>query len=47
MMGGPCHVLIITKKEATDAIPHWRELHKSSESESEPEEPQTEEVTDR
>ncbi|XP_009814995.2 thioredoxin domain-containing protein 3 [Gavia stellata] len=31
MMSGPCHVLVITKKEATDAIPHWKELRKSSE----------------
>ncbi|XP_032908914.1 thioredoxin domain-containing protein 3 [Catharus ustulatus] len=38
MMSGPCHVLIITKKEATDAIPQWKELHKTSES-GEPEEP--------
>ncbi|XP_035748653.1 thioredoxin domain-containing protein 3 [Egretta garzetta] len=40
MMSGPCHVLVITKKEATDAIPHWKELHKSSESvPDEPEKP--------
>ncbi|XP_028940627.1 thioredoxin domain-containing protein 3 [Antrostomus carolinensis] len=32
MMSGPCHVLVIAKKEATDAIPHWKELPKSSES---------------
>ncbi|NWI24973.1 TXND3 protein, partial [Sula dactylatra] len=32
MMSGPCHVLVITKKEATDAIPHWKELRESSES---------------
>ncbi|XP_016151997.1 PREDICTED: thioredoxin domain-containing protein 3 isoform X3 [Ficedula albicollis] len=38
MMSGPCHVLIITKKEATDAIPQWKELHQTSES-GEPEEP--------
>ncbi|XP_053802234.1 thioredoxin domain-containing protein 3 [Vidua chalybeata] len=38
MMSRPCHVLIITKKEATDAIPQWIELHKTSES-VEPEEP--------
>ncbi|NXU81373.1 TXND3 protein, partial [Oreotrochilus melanogaster] len=30
MMSGPCHILVITKREATDAIPHWKELHKSS-----------------
>ncbi|KAM6142942.1 thioredoxin domain-containing protein 3 [Phoenicopterus ruber ruber] len=40
MMSGPCHVLVITKKEATDAIPHWKELHKSSE--SLPDEPEAE-----
>ncbi|XP_041322570.1 thioredoxin domain-containing protein 3 [Pyrgilauda ruficollis] len=38
MMSGPCHVLIITKKEATGAIPQWIELQKTSES-GEPEEP--------
>ncbi|NXN43706.1 TXND3 protein, partial [Rhinoptilus africanus] len=32
MMSGPCHVLVITKKEATDPIPHWKELRKLSES---------------
>ncbi|XP_009986438.1 PREDICTED: thioredoxin domain-containing protein 3, partial [Tauraco erythrolophus] len=32
MMSGPCHVLVITRKEATDAIPHWKELRKLSES---------------
>ncbi|NXB31418.1 TXND3 protein, partial [Eulacestoma nigropectus] len=32
MMTGPCHVLIITKKESTDAIPQWKELSKKSES---------------
>ncbi|XP_009503633.2 thioredoxin domain-containing protein 3 [Phalacrocorax carbo] len=32
MMSGPCHVLVITKKEATDAIPHWKELREWSES---------------
>ncbi|NXN02383.1 TXND3 protein, partial [Sylvia borin] len=37
MMTGPCHVLIITKKEATDAIPHWKDLRKTSYS-GEPEE---------
>ncbi|NXR40401.1 TXND3 protein, partial [Zosterops hypoxanthus] len=30
MMTGPCHVLIITKKEPTGAIPHWKELQKTS-----------------
>ncbi|KAM9257857.1 LOW QUALITY PROTEIN: thioredoxin domain-containing protein 3 [Cariama cristata] len=30
VMSGPCHILVITKKEATDAIPHWKELHESS-----------------
>ncbi|NWT65380.1 TXND3 protein, partial [Prunella himalayana] len=38
MMSGPCHVLIISKKEATDAIPQWIELRKTSET-GEPEEP--------
>ncbi|NXL70389.1 TXND3 protein, partial [Leptocoma aspasia] len=38
MMSGPCHVLIITKKEATDAIPQWIELQKTTEA-GEPEEP--------
>ncbi|NXB73192.1 TXND3 protein, partial [Donacobius atricapilla] len=37
MMTGPCHVLIITKKEATGAIPQWKDLHKTSDS-AEPEE---------
>ncbi|XP_009330686.1 PREDICTED: thioredoxin domain-containing protein 3 [Pygoscelis adeliae] len=40
MMSGPCHVLVITKKEATDAIPHWKELHELSE--SMPDEPEAE-----
>ncbi|KAM9302814.1 thioredoxin domain-containing protein 3 [Morus bassanus] len=40
MMSGPCHVLVITKKEATDAIPHWKELRESSE--SVPDEPEAE-----
>ncbi|XP_063033142.1 thioredoxin domain-containing protein 3 [Melospiza melodia melodia] len=31
MTSRPCHVLIITKKEATGAIPHWIELRKKSE----------------
>ncbi|XP_042673343.1 thioredoxin domain-containing protein 3 [Centrocercus urophasianus] len=31
MMSGPCHILIITKKKATDAIPLWKELHETSE----------------
>lgn len=40
MMSGPCHVLVITKKEATDPIPHWKELRKSSENgPDEPEKP--------
>ncbi|NXP30592.1 TXND3 protein, partial [Leiothrix lutea] len=30
MMTGPCHVLIITKKEPTGAIPQWKDLHKTS-----------------
>ncbi|NXI70729.1 TXND3 protein, partial [Anseranas semipalmata] len=32
MMSGPCHILVITKKKATDAIPLWKELHEQSES---------------
>ncbi|KAM6104180.1 thioredoxin domain-containing protein 3 [Theristicus caerulescens] len=40
MMSGPCHILVITKKAATDAIPHWKELRKSSEGvPDEPEKP--------
>ncbi|NXV52181.1 TXND3 protein, partial [Uria aalge] len=31
MMSGPCHVLVITKKEEADPIPHWKELRKLSE----------------
>uniref|UniRef100_A0A8C0FK99 NME/NM23 family member 8 n=1 Tax=Bubo bubo TaxID=30461 RepID=A0A8C0FK99_BUBBB len=31
MMSGPCHVLVIIKREATDAIPHWKELCESNE----------------
>ncbi|XP_068260480.1 thioredoxin domain-containing protein 3 [Nyctibius grandis] len=31
MMSGPCHILVITKKEVTDDIPHWKELRKLSE----------------
>ncbi|NWX31564.1 TXND3 protein, partial [Notiomystis cincta] len=38
MMTGPCHVLVIAKKEATGAIPQWKELRRKSES-GEPEEP--------
>ncbi|NXN78611.1 TXND3 protein, partial [Bombycilla garrulus] len=37
MMTGPCHVLIISKKEGRGAIPQWKELHKITES-GEPEE---------
>ncbi|XP_026699758.1 thioredoxin domain-containing protein 3 [Athene cunicularia] len=40
MMSGPCHVLVIIKREATDAIPHWKELCESSE--SVPDEPEAE-----
>ncbi|KAM6338534.1 LOW QUALITY PROTEIN: thioredoxin domain-containing protein 3 [Podargus strigoides] len=39
-MSGPCHVLVISKKEATDAIPFWKELPESSE--SMPDEPEAE-----
>ncbi|NWT80949.1 TXND3 protein, partial [Lanius ludovicianus] len=38
MMSGPCHVLIITKKEPTAAIPQWIELRKKS-MPAEPEQP--------
>ncbi|NXH31735.1 TXND3 protein, partial [Myiagra hebetior] len=38
MMSGPCHVLIITRKEPAGAIPQWIELRKRSES-GEPEQP--------
>ncbi|NWW06906.1 TXND3 protein, partial [Oreocharis arfaki] len=31
MMSGPCHVLIISKKELIGAIPQWKELRKKSE----------------
>ncbi|KAM6375544.1 thioredoxin domain-containing protein 3 [Alca torda] len=40
MMSGPCHVLVITKKEETDPIPHWKELRKLSE--NGPDEPEAE-----
>ncbi|NWX90215.1 TXND3 protein, partial [Nothoprocta pentlandii] len=33
MMSGPCHILVIAKKETSKAIPHWKELSESSESE--------------
>ncbi|NWI94750.1 TXND3 protein, partial [Pitta sordida] len=35
MMSGPCHILVIAKKKTTDDIPHWKELHEASESDSE------------
>ncbi|NXS21393.1 TXND3 protein, partial [Mystacornis crossleyi] len=38
MMRGPCHVLIITKKEPAGAIPQWKELRKKSMA-GEPEQP--------
>uniref|UniRef100_A0A8B9ZUF3 NME/NM23 family member 8 n=1 Tax=Anas zonorhyncha TaxID=75864 RepID=A0A8B9ZUF3_9AVES len=31
MMSGPCHILVISKKKATDAIPLWKKLHESLE----------------
>ncbi|XP_074006877.1 thioredoxin domain-containing protein 3 [Numenius arquata] len=40
MMSGPCHVLVIAKKGATDPIPHWKELRKLSE--RGPDEPEAE-----
>ncbi|XP_065521455.1 thioredoxin domain-containing protein 3 [Lathamus discolor] len=30
MQSGPCHILIVTKKNPTDAIPHWNELDETS-----------------
>ncbi|XP_025957939.1 thioredoxin domain-containing protein 3 [Dromaius novaehollandiae] len=39
MMSGPCHILVIAKKESTDAIPHWKDLSESSE--NEPDEPES------
>ncbi|NWV27727.1 TXND3 protein, partial [Origma solitaria] len=30
MMSGPCYVLIIAKKATADAIPHWKELRRTS-----------------
>ncbi|XP_050174052.1 thioredoxin domain-containing protein 3 [Myiozetetes cayanensis] len=39
MMSGPCHVLVFTRKEDTDAIPHWKELHGAHD--SEPEKPES------
>ncbi|NXF80622.1 TXND3 protein, partial [Sclerurus mexicanus] len=50
MMSGPCHVLVITKKAETDAIPHWKELHETQsvseehEHENEPDVEQAESV---
>ncbi|XP_068792015.1 thioredoxin domain-containing protein 3 isoform X2 [Struthio camelus] len=38
MMSGPCHILVIAKKESADAIPHWKEL--SEPSENQPDEPE-------
>ncbi|NXL32333.1 TXND3 protein, partial [Glaucidium brasilianum] len=40
MISGPCHILVIIKREATDAIPHWKELCELSE--SVPDEPEAE-----
>lgn len=31
-MSGPCHILVISKKKGTDAIPLWKKLHESLES---------------
>ncbi|NWI19157.1 TXND3 protein, partial [Crypturellus soui] len=33
MMSGPCHILVIAKKESAKAIPHWKDLSESSENE--------------
>ncbi|KAJ7415817.1 Thioredoxin domain-containing protein 3 [Willisornis vidua] len=41
MMSGPCHVLVITKKKETDAIPHWKELHEEHSAPDEPEKPES------
>ncbi|XP_054240952.1 thioredoxin domain-containing protein 3 [Indicator indicator] len=40
MLSGPCHILAITKKKASGAIPHWKELDEPSE--SVPDEPKAE-----
>ncbi|KAM9023159.1 thioredoxin domain-containing protein 3 [Ara ararauna] len=39
MLSGPCHILIVTKKNPTDAIPNWKELDESSKSVDEAEKP--------
>ncbi|NWJ02068.1 TXND3 protein, partial [Crypturellus undulatus] len=40
MMSGPCHILVIAKKESTKAIPHWKDLSESSENEPDELDPQ-------
>ncbi|KAM8810401.1 thioredoxin domain-containing protein 3 [Eudromia elegans] len=39
MMSGPCHILMIAKKESTKAIPHWKDLSESNENEPDELEP--------
>ncbi|KAM9572905.1 LOW QUALITY PROTEIN: thioredoxin domain-containing protein 3 [Guaruba guarouba] len=39
MLSGPCHILIVTKKNPTDAIRNWKELDESSKSVDEAEKP--------
>ncbi|KAM6134650.1 thioredoxin domain-containing protein 3 [Pterocles gutturalis] len=47
MMSGPCHILVIAKKEGTDAIPLWKDLHELNESlPDEPEKPNRLEETE-
>ncbi|XP_030354472.1 thioredoxin domain-containing protein 3 [Strigops habroptila] len=45
MLSGPCHILIVTKKKTTDAIPNWKELDESSKSADEAEKPDSGEET--
>ncbi|NXD07373.1 TXND3 protein, partial [Nothocercus nigrocapillus] len=46
MMSGPCHILVIAKKESTKAIPHWKDLSESSENEPDELEPQKQDRLD-
>ncbi|NWU86312.1 TXND3 protein, partial [Onychorhynchus coronatus] len=41
MMSGPCHILVFTKKEDSDAIPHWKDLHETHDSMSDKSEPES------
>ncbi|XP_057287427.1 thioredoxin domain-containing protein 3 isoform X1 [Pezoporus wallicus] len=45
MLSGPCHILIVSKKNPTDAIPHWKELDEMSKSVDEAEKPDRGEET--